>query len=117
LPGGDSSYLGGGDRLGLESSKINSSGFSASVRQESQMSSGGGSFDFKISAAPQTYLVFSTLGSSSESVGISELEVCWSFVLIFGSSLIGDGWGEFCFLSCNFPASLERLIAWALGLQ
>jgi hypothetical protein len=102
--------------VGLESSKINSSGFSGSVRQSSQISSGGGSFDFKISAAPQTYRVFSILGSSSESVGISGIEICWSFVLFcFSSSVEGD-WGEI-FLGCNFPASFPRGVTGALGLE
>lgn len=56
--GGGFDYLGnGGDRLGLASSMAVSSGFSGSVRQKSQISSGG---------------------SSSEPVGISELEVNWS---------------------------------------
>jgi hypothetical protein len=50
------------------------------------MSSGGGSFEFKISVAPQQCFCFLTLGSSLESVGGSELEVSWSFVLIFVSS-------------------------------
>ncbi len=41
--------------MGLESSKIVSSGLSGSVRQSSQMSAEHG-FEFKISVAPQQYL-------------------------------------------------------------
>jgi hypothetical protein len=74
------------DRLGLDSSQSVSSGSSASVMQLSQISSGGGAFDFKISVAPRTYRVFSALGCSYEFVGRHELEVSWSFVLFFGSS-------------------------------